>query len=269
MNKQISVIGCGWLGFPLAKHLIKHKYTIKGSTRSNEKLEVLRMYGIDPFLVNFDDNEIKGELENCLRQSEILVLNIPPGLKNNPNHDFTKYIELLIPCIEGARINHVLFISSTSVYSDSEAIPVITEKSNVNPETRSGKQLLIAEQLLQSNSKFQTTILRFSGLIGENRHPAVYLSGRHDIKNPDAPINLIHQDDCIEIIHSLIKEDIWNDTFNASTPYHPSRKDYYESICEIMKISPPQFDFHGKSRGKEIDSSRLVQKLNYSFQIKL
>jgi hypothetical protein len=39
--------------------------------------------------------------------------------------------------------------------------------------------------------------------------------------NPDAPINLIHQADCIGIILKIMKKNL-GETYNAATPVHPS-----------------------------------------------
>ncbi|WP_321539617.1 NAD(P)-binding domain-containing protein [Flavobacterium piscinae] len=47
--KQISILGCGWLGMPLAKHLLQKGYSIKGSTTTETKLELLQNEGITPF----------------------------------------------------------------------------------------------------------------------------------------------------------------------------------------------------------------------------
>jgi 3-hydroxyisobutyrate dehydrogenase-like beta-hydroxyacid dehydrogenase len=33
-NKSISILGCGWLGVPLAKHLIQKGFSVKGSVTS-------------------------------------------------------------------------------------------------------------------------------------------------------------------------------------------------------------------------------------------
>ena len=76
-------------------------------------------------------------------------------------------------------------MSSTSVYSDKDT--VVTEATLPNPNTESGKQLLQCEKLLQDNSHFETTILRFGGLIGEDRNPIHFLAGRSNIENPDDP----------------------------------------------------------------------------------
>jgi len=46
LNKQIAVLGCGWLGFPLAISLIEKGYLVKGSTTSESKLSDLKSKGI-------------------------------------------------------------------------------------------------------------------------------------------------------------------------------------------------------------------------------
>lgn len=269
LSKQISVIGCGWLGLPLAKHLIKNNYNVKGSTTTASKISLLSAAGIDASIVRFSETEIIGNIAACLKNSEILILNIPPGLRKNSDTNFVKRIQLLLPYIETSTIKQVLFISSTSVYADDELLPIITEKSQPHPDTESGKQLLNVEELLLKNEHFATTILRFSGLFGVDRHPAKWVSGKKELKNPEAPINLIHQQDCIAIITLILKYASWNMVLNASSPSHPTRKNYYTSACKALNLPLPEFDDSSISKGKYIDSTKLVQLLNYEFKIKL
>ncbi len=47
-NQTVSILGCGWLGLPLAKALIKKGFIVKGSTTAEEHLEQLRTEGIEP-----------------------------------------------------------------------------------------------------------------------------------------------------------------------------------------------------------------------------
>lgn len=266
MKQKICIIGCGWLGFPLAKSLIKMGYDVKGSTRSTDKLAKLKSNKIDGHLVQLSSEGITGNLENCLSECDTLILNIPPGLRKNPNANYVKQMQHLIPYVEDASIKNVLFISSTSVYEDEESFPIITE---TYPTSNKTNQLLTVEALFQNNQNFKTTILRFSGLFGEHRHPATFLSGKQNLKNPDAPVNLIHQNDCISIIERIIDQNHWNDTFNAATTSHPSKQLYYTSICKTQGLTLPTFDKHNNSKGKIIDSTKLAQVLGYEFKIKL
>ena len=260
---QISILGCGWLGFPLAKALVQNGFFVKGSTTSTEKVTILKSAGIEPFLVQLEEEKISESVADFLAQSEILIVNIPPKLRSNSSENFVSKIENLLPFIEKSTVKKVLFVSSTSVYGEDNEL--VTEDTPLNPNTEGGRQLVIVENLLQKNTHFETTILRFGGLIGEDRNPVRFLSGRENIGNPDAPINLIHQDDCIGSIEKIIALNSWNKTFNAVAPYHPSRKEYYTQKATELNLALPKFAASNSIVGKTILNDKLIKHLQYSF----
>jgi len=267
---QISILGCGWLGFPLAKALLKEGYKIKGSTTSAEKLESLTNAGIKSFLLALDSNTVPNEFADFLVASETLIIAIPPKLRGKNkdysdahNNSFVKKIDNLIPYIQNSTVKKLLFISSTAVYG--EANDVIDENTPPVPVTESGKQLLEIEQLLLANTHFKTTILRFGGLIGPDRNPARFLAAKENVANPEAPINLIDLEDCIGIILKIIETNSWNTTLNAVTPFHPTREVYYTEKALAENLVPPTFNHENPSIGKTILSDYLIEKLNYTF----
>lgn len=270
---QISILGCGWLGLPLAKALLENDFTIKGSTTSQEKLSVLENSGIQPFLIALSEGKIIGNLSSFLENSKILIIDIPPKLRGNSTENFVGKIETIIPFIEKSTIENVLFISSTSVYGEDNL--VVTEETELNPDTESGKQLVQAEQILLNNSNFKTTILRFGGLIGEDRHPIKFLAGKTNLENPNAPINLIHQEDCIGIILEILRTPEvsgqndnleWNETFNAVAPFHPSRQEYYTQKALEFNLALPEFNLESPTFGKTISSDKVETVLEYTFK---
>jgi len=269
LNNQVSIIGCGWLGFPLAKELVKKGYKVKGTTTSKDKIALLANEQIDAFHLQVSSDSVVGDIEKSLFQSDVLVLNIPPGLRKNPKSNYVGQIKNLIPYIVTSQIKKVLFISSTSVYKDEESFPEITEDTKANPDSESGKQLLKTEELLLNQPHFKTTVLRFAGLIGNGRHPAKQLSGKTNLGNAVAPVNLIHLEDCLEIIQKIIESDVFGEIFNASTEPHPSKKSYYTSVCKSMNLPLPNYNLTKISKGKIIHSNKLKKLLNYQFQIKL
>ncbi len=261
--KKISILGCGWLGFPLAKALLENNFSVNGSTTSTEKLLSLENAGIFPFLIELGEASINGNVSEFLEESQVLIIDIPPKLRGTVTENFVAKIKNLIPFIEKSGIKKVLFVSSTSVYSD--GCELVTEETIVNPDTESGIQLVACEKLLQNNSHFETTVVRFGGLIGEDRNPIRFLAGRTNIENPNAPINLIHQEDCIGIILKIIESNCWGETFNAVAPFHPSREDYYTQKAKEYNLEPPIFATSKPSFGKTILSDKLGIVLNYQF----
>ncbi|MEM9680582.1 MAG: NAD(P)H-binding protein [Bacteroidota bacterium] len=266
MNRQISIIGCGWLGKPLAMHLNDLGYSIKGSTTSKEKLKLLSDHGIDSFIVELNEDQIIGDVDGFLSGSDIVVINIPPGLRRSPDKDHVAEIQHLMTSIQTAQVPHVVYISSTSVFEDRHPFPLITDDSNPDGSSKSATQLIAVEKLLQSNPNFKTTIIRFAGLIDENRHPAKLLSGKTNLKNGDAPVNLIHKQDCISAIAQVILSETWGATFNLAYPVHPTKKDYYKRYSKQHDIPLPHYDDIQESKGKIIGNTTMVQLLGYEFR---
>lgn len=271
----VSILGCGWLGLPLAKSLLLKGYVVKGSTTSEGKLEVLKNAGISPFQIQLEAHQIIGTIEDFLKETDVLIIDIPPGLRRESSTSneitFVNKIKNLIPYIEKSGIQKVIFVSSTSVYSDCFPIVEITEETIPNPDTESGIQLAFVEALLQSNLNFKTTVIRFGGLLGEDRHPAKFLAGRTNVENPDAPVNLIQREDCIGIIEKILRQVQhdnweWNQTFNAVSPQHPKRKAYYHKKAELFNLPLPTFVEDSESKGKIISSKKVETILGYSFQ---
>jgi len=261
---KISLLGCGWLGLPLAKSLVAKNHELKTSTTSSEKLDNLKGLGLNPYLITLSD-AIEGDISGFLQDSEILIIDIPPNLTASENDNFTAKIKNLIPEIEKAAVEKVLFVSATSVYDDDESFRIITESTPENPVTESARQMLKAEEILFENKNFKTTSLRFGGLYGKERHPVKYLSGKSGIANPDAPINLIGLEDCIGIIEKIIEKEAWNEVFNGVNPQHPSRKEYYNGKASSLGLPLVDFDESKVSVGKIIDSSKVQEVLGHEF----
>ena len=260
---QISILGCGWLGLPLAKSLLQNGFSIKGSTTSLEKISLLESEGIAPFLVRLEEHQISESIADFLANSQILIINIPPKLRGGSTENFVAKITTLLPFIENSTVEKVLFVSSTSVYGEDNEF--VSEATVLNPDTEGGRQLAIVENILQKNSRFQTTILRFGGLISDDRNPVRFLSGRENIENPDTPINLIHQDDCIGIIEKIIALNSWDETYNAVAPFHPTRQEYYTQKATELNLALPKFAALNTIVGKTILNNKLIEVLDYSF----
>ena len=82
--KIISILGCGWLGKPLAISLISKGFLVKGSTTSDKKLKVLSSDNIIPFLIDISQEEINKDFLN----SEVLII----AITSKSEGDFTKLI---------------------------------------------------------------------------------------------------------------------------------------------------------------------------------
>jgi nucleoside-diphosphate-sugar epimerase len=262
-SKTISILGCGWLGLPLAKHLIEAGYRVKGSTTAKKNLAPFSEQGIEPFYLVLDP-ELRGDGVDDFLSSDILVVNFPPERRDDIVEYHQAQINALLSDIKKSPVKKVIFVSSTSVYPNLGRD--VFEDEETPPTKASGRALLAVEKLFRACPGFETTILRFGGLIGYDREPGSFLSGRKEVRNGDAPVNLIHRDDCIAIIRSIIENNVWGEIFNACADLHPYRKDYYISQAKKIGVEPPAFTDGVDPDFKIVRSGKLKRLLSYEFK---
>ena len=261
--ETISILGCGWLGLPLADYLIGKGYKLKGSTRTRSELEVIRARGIEPFYLVLDPG-LRGDSVDEFFNCDVLVVNFPPERRDDIADYHPAQIKSLIARMESSPVKKVLFVSSTSVYPD--LAREVSEDDNAPPEKPSGTALLEAERLLRDSSRFETTIIRFGGLIGYDRKPGRFLAGKKGITGGNVPVNLIHRDDCLGIIHRIIERSAWGETFNACADEHPLRKEYYTAQARKLGLEPPGFEDAAAGGFKIVRSDKLKKLLEYRFK---
>jgi len=267
-QNSISILGCGWMGFPLAQHLISKDWTVRGSTTTEEKLKTLEQAGIAPCHLT-----LKPDLQytNCANfwQSEILFLNIPPGRRDpDVEERFPAQVKAVLEQVKHSDIKWIIFAGSTSVYPNNSKLVKETDASRGDDVRASGRALMHAEDLLHSSHGFDTTILRFGGLYGYDRHPANYLKGKKGLKNGSAPVNLIHRDDCIHIIDHILEKDIRGEIYNCVSDGHPPRCEFYKAAADILGVEPPTFEDSdgGPTRTKIVSNQKLKEDLDYTFR---
>lgn len=267
MNRQsISILGCGWLGFPLAQALIETGYQVLGSTTRKDKLGKLEEAGIRPYLIELSPL-INQDFDATFFRSDILVINIPPGRRReNIKTYFTQQIGAIL---DQRPPENIVFVSSTSVYPNLNRKVKETDSSFSSDADKSirssGVALLLAEELVRAYSP-RATILRFCGLMGPERHPGKFLAGKKLDSSGQAPVNFIHLDDCMKIITKIIHDNVWGETFNACADLHPSKAEFYAQAANKLGLNPPEFDATTKLSYKEIDSQKLKKRLNYHFR---
>jgi nucleoside-diphosphate-sugar epimerase len=260
--KQISILGVGWLGFPLAQKLIECGFQVKGSVTGRSKLKKLRDAGIQPYRLILEPERVRLK-DRSFFDTELVIVAIPPRRIDLIETIFPAQIKQLVLLLEKYRVPRVLFISSTSVYNEMDG--TVVEDDVLFPEKASGRALVLTEELLTKNINFQTTVLRFGGLIGADRNPSRFLSRKKEAGSGSKPVNLIHLDDCLQIILEIIDQQAWGETFNACCPVHPTRQDFYEKASALSGIPAPGFN-EEVSAYKIVDSSKLIRRLNYQFK---
>ena len=261
MNSCISILGCGRIGLPLASLLLKKNYQVKGSTTSTSKIDQLKQAGIQPYLLDASKHEAAAFDE--FLQSDAVIITLPPSSSKDSPHEYSDQLQFISESIERVGVKKVLFTGSTDVYPQNGKWMSEQDAVMVKPRFTPIPALSI-ERLLTENSAFQTTILRFAGLMGPSYgQQTAYYSGR-DIRGADDLINMVHQDDCVAVICKLIQRDIWGEVFNVVADTHPTKRQYYDWQCDFRGLPRANF-IEGESAFRLVSNKHIKQTLGYQF----
>lgn len=257
MNR-VSIVGCGWLGLPLAKFLVERDFEIKGSTTSPEKMEQLTRLGVKPFLVNlFEDLRADKDIFD----TDILVVTLPPSQKRQNEQEYLESLDFLVS--KTTRETKLLYTSSTSIYKSLNT--ELGEDAIKGIEDCDYPLLHKAEKIFMDSGR-PATVVRFGGLTGYDRILIKYFSGKKDLTFGNEPVNLIHRDDAVQIIFEIVRQQKWGTVFNACAPSHPLKKEFYTFLAETYNYQKPHFTEPMESRAsKIINPDKLIRELSYQF----
>jgi nucleoside-diphosphate-sugar epimerase len=165
-------------------------------------------------------------------------------------------------CEGATRINELqpearkLLVSSTSVYGQGSG-EVVTEASEANPSTGTGKILREAEMIALRGG---ATVVRSSGIYGPGR--AVLFEklrrGEAVIEGDGARwLNQIHQRDLVAALVHLVKYGAPRQIYNASDDTPEMQRDYYAWCAEFLGKPLPPFGPVDTGRKRGLTSKRV------------
>lgn len=265
--KTISILGCGWLGAPLARNLLAEGYTVKGSTTQTQKKSVMKDVGILPYVLSLTP-ELSRQEPGGFFESDLLIINIPPKTRSEGQEYHPRQIEALAAQIKQHSIRHCIYVSSTSVYPATEGGTEVREEDAADPEQSRHPAIWHAEDILKKVSGLQLTVLRCGGLMGYDRIPGKYFAGKKNLTTGHIPVNYVHRDDVIKVIVKVIQKGYWNQTLNVVAPEHPGRKEVYLKNAEEFGYEQPTFtegNADEEEAYKVVSSQKLIKELSYEF----
>ena len=164
---------------------------------------------------------------------------------------------------ELGKVEKVILLSSTAVYN---GLTGLVDEQSILDMSANKVDIITAAEKAAINFSGTTVILRLAGLVGPERHPGRFLEGKKVLAEPEAFINLIHQDDAVGVLMELIDEENINGTYNAVSATQTSKKDYYTAAASALSLPLPEFSLEASmSFGKRINDAKLRDTLNYQF----
>jgi hypothetical protein len=245
---KLGLVGCGWLGKPLAKRLLElSEYKILATSSHDRTLE-FQAEGIPYICFDLNTAVAPAQLLEC----DIIIYTVPPlelGLVSN----FFKQL---------SSDKKIIFTSSTSVYGKN--LGNVDEKSLLSKINTSSPLLLSTEEMLSTQFN-NLTIIRPGGLYGANRHPVNFLANKKNISGGNDWLHLVSQADCINAIISIMQNNVWGEVINLVSDLRMRKKDYYTEMANKFSLEAPLYTEEKCETPTKIsnEKSKNILKISY------
>ena len=193
---------------------------------------------------------------------DALITSLPPSRFSS--QQYCEHLAFLANQAKKQGVQHLIFTSSTSVFPDISG--QFDESSPLSAETEIGKTLIKAEKCLFQSEISHCDILRLAGLIGKQRHPVKFLAGKCNLKQGNSPVNLVHLEDCIQAITTLLMNPNGLRTYHLCAPIHPTREEYYTKAAACYDLFTPQFECSDSDPKRIIMADKICRDLGFAYR---
>ncbi|MSQ80473.1 MAG: NAD-dependent epimerase/dehydratase family protein [Candidatus Methylopumilus sp.] len=199
---KVLIVGCGQLGFSIAKSSDSNVFKMYGFSRSLKK----SLSSIEMTQVDILKPEAIGAIKTIAPDFIIYTASADAQSPESYQEHYVEGMQQTCKAIlELNSFRHLFFVSSTRVYGQ-KTTRILSELDIPEPIDYGGEALLETE-IIASQLKDKATILRFSGIYGPNRPRMIQLAQSNPGNWPATNnwSNRIHEEDGAAFIVFLIK----------------------------------------------------------------
>ena len=263
--KKLLIIGCGKLGQRIGNNLGELPLEIVGIKRKLPKTPLrFKILALDIFSDKFSTN-----INLISPDFVIYCVSSDSQTKESYQKNYVEGLRVSVKALgQLDDFQHLFFVSSTRVYGQ------VTEKSlsesiKPQPSDYGGRALLEAEKCLKK-LPFKSTILRLSGIYGDDRRHMLEIASDITKWPPeDRWTNRIHEEDAVSFISFLLTQTLNNkeiENLYLVTDSQPvSLYEVLKWIRSELGLSLYKITVPNKINGKKL-ISEILPRLNFSFK---
>lgn len=271
------IVGCGYVGFPLAVELVRQGHEVFGLRRSVSSGHLLQAAGIKPLQADLTQ---PGTLSRLPRDCDWVVNCVASG-GGGVDEYRQLYLEgmrnLIAWLAPTDKMPRLVYTSSTGVYGQNDG-SLVDETSPTEPATETARVLVETEKLLLAAGReqnFPAMILRAAGIYGPERGYLLkqFLRGEARLEGAGGRmLNMIHRDDLIRAIITALERGRADAIYNAVDNEPVSQREFFEWLAaKLGRPLPPVVTEDGaapRKRGltnKRISNRKLRTELGFTF----
>lgn len=255
--KHVLIIGLGYVGLALAKHLIAKNFTLSSTCRNSKSIQICKENGILPLDLRSQ------KIDACdLSKYTYVVVCAAPSKGDSYEETYLALARQIAPKLKSSKIP-VYYTSSSSVYGEYFGKRV-DEDSPLLADSNNAKVLIETENTYLSSGK--ACIFRLGQIIGPDRTllKAIHTHRKYHLGNGISPINLSHLSDIVSAFTFAIENSLLG-TFNLCWNFHPLRRDLYNQLVSENKLPAFPWDKTSPSKSCKIVCSKRFTDLGFRF----
>lgn len=265
-NRSVGIVGCGWLGKALAISLLETNISVLATSSKLGNVDKLNQQSIIAQQLTLPADAVQLAQHDVFTKQS-LVIAITPQFKRGRTDYADKITQLVNAAQLRGLVERIILLSSTAIYNGLQGN--VDEESLLNMATEKVQILNVAEQVVLNFSKQGTkqgSVIRLAGLVGPERHPGKFILANKTLSNSSAPVNLIHQQDAVGLIESLLLAKPSQEVFNGVSDTHISKQQYYQAAAKALRLDPPIFAQENTNEiTRVVSGEKAKQALNYKF----
>ncbi len=253
MASKTLIIGCGYIGLPLALRLKDAAHEVSVWVHSEASAEALAQHQFHSIIVG---SVAETNVWASVVDDFDLVIHCASSGRGGES-DYEQVFLKGMLMINGYQSRaHRIFVSSTSVYRQNEG-EMVTEESVADPNTATGRVLRVAEKVATGAG---AVVVRSTGIYGPGRGVlfAKFLRGEAVIEGDGQRwLNQIHQHDLVSALAHLIDAGQPGQIYNASDDTPVTLHDYYAWCSKFLRKPMPPFGPVNLERKRGLTSKRV------------
>ena len=254
---MVLVIGCGYVGLPLALRLKCEGQEVIGWVNSEAGAEIVRGSGLSDLVIGDVSNpQIWGDQLGARIGEITSVIHCASSNRGGPDAYTKVFLRGAEQILEKCPDAHFILVSSTSVYGQI-AGEVVTEESPANPMSETSQILRSTEELVLSSGG---NIARSAGIYGPGRAISweKYLSGTATIEGDGCRyMNQIHRDDLVNALCLLERLPCSGIVYNVCDDYPATSLEFYQWCAQTTGKPLPAQGLENKNRKRGLTNKRV------------
>lgn len=256
--------GAGFIGSHITDRLIKngHEVTVIDNLSSGKKEYV------NPEAEFVAKDMLKENVSREVRENDVVFhMAADPDVRSSarsPNISFNSNVIMTFKLMEicrKAKIKHVVFASTSTVYGEADTIPT-PEDYLCRPISNYGASKLASEAYMSAYANtygMKGTVLRYANIYGERSNHGVMYDFYHKLKKNPEKLEILgdgkqdksylHIEDCVSAtLTAFEQQERIYDVFNVGSSEKNKVNEIAELVCRNMKLKP-EFRYTGGKRG--------------------